>query len=298
MGILDFSSASEGEDGDEEGQGGGGRRKRRVPEQGPAPGGPARPLSLLQHGFSRVLQGGVAGPGRGRGDGGDSQEEFGGRDDDPPLRRPAADSRQRRDWTISSDSDGEGEGGAAGLDQRGRPDARGTPPSSSSLKGAHGGASSQSYECPEPPPSRAGVPKRTSRRVDHDSHESGCIELLEPAGRQRGAAATKRSAARVRFRKSPDIQSFSSSEDDLPAKEPRPGRERGDRRGEFTRLKSRRPDPSPWQRSRDQAAAGAIDRLLGNLLILGSLPCTEWQWMTEHLPNIKSHVLYLWRFIQ
>ncbi|XP_064152966.1 DNA excision repair protein ERCC-6-like 2 isoform X2 [Anguilla rostrata] len=237
VGILDFSSASEGEDGDEEGRGGAGRRKRRGEEQGSAPSGPAR-LSLFQHGFSKLLQGGGAGLGRGRGDDSDSQEESGGQNDDPPVGRPARDSRQRQDWIVSSDSDGDGVGGGAGCDQRGRPDTRGTPPSSSSAgRGRrkdwrHRGDASPSDGSAGPPPNRAG-----------------------------GSEQPARSSAHVRFRESPDIQGFTSSEDDLPAKMPRPSRD-------FTALKSRcrpGPPPSPRRRPAEEAASGTIDRLLGGV---------------------------------
>ncbi|KAG5841264.1 hypothetical protein ANANG_G00197710 [Anguilla anguilla] len=80
----------------------------------------------------------------------------------------------------------------------------------------------------------------------------------EPSG---GIETAPRSSAHVRFRESPDIQGSTSSEDDLPAKKPRPGRD-------FTALKSRcrpGPPPSPRRRPAEEAASGTIDRLLGGV---------------------------------
>ncbi|KAJ8380775.1 hypothetical protein SKAU_G00015530 [Synaphobranchus kaupii] len=284
MGILDFSSTSEGEDGDEEGRGGSGWRKRRVDEQGPDPSGPGHPrLSLLQHGFSRLLQGCGAGLGRGKGDDSDSQGGSGGQNDDLRIRRPTTDPHRKKDWIISSDSDGERVGGGVGRDQRGHTVTRDAPPSSSSSsegrgkrgewrkRGGHGVDASQSDGSDGSPPNRVGGSKQPPRRVDYDTDESGYIKLLKSAGSRRTAAvtlATKRGTARVRFRKSPEIQSFTSSEDDLPAKKPRPSRERGGERSEFTTLKSHccpDPLPSPGQRHGEEATAGTIDRLLGEV---------------------------------
>ncbi|KAJ8285200.1 hypothetical protein GJAV_G00023450 [Gymnothorax javanicus] len=262
-GVLDFSSTSEGEDEGDGGRGGGRNTKSRV-EEAAAPRGQAPPrLTLLQHGFSKLLQVGGAGVGHAQTEDQDSQEGSGG--EDPPIRRLTTDPRRGQGWSISSDSDG----GGAGLDQGLRSVAGETPsssPSGGSVKHKRWRKSGGPGECVSQSkgPAGSGGSKQTPDRAAYDSDESDHIELLKPADSRKTATSSKRISARVRFRKSPDIQSCTSSDDELPAKKPRASREHGSGK-EFTSLRSRRPpgpDPSPGRRAGKEAAAGAVDRLL------------------------------------
>ncbi|KAJ8414044.1 hypothetical protein AAFF_G00066420 [Aldrovandia affinis] len=265
-GVLDFSSASEGEDGREE-EGHGGRRKRC-----PAPAPPQ--LTLHQHGFSRLLQGGAGGVG--------SDSDTGESDDPlttpPPTAPKETAPPHRHSWAVSSDSDGEG-GHQAERDTGGRPITRETPGDGAGRgkprAWRNGGDVTHSDRSSGSPPNRAGG-------LDYDTDESGDIKVLGPADRKPVAAGatarSKRSLCVPRFSatsrgKSPDIQTFTSSEDELPAKNPKhtgdhspPWGRRDSRRVVFTALKSRGldPPPSPNQQPLPGAdvTAGTIDRLL------------------------------------
>ncbi|KAG7481221.1 hypothetical protein MATL_G00064260 [Megalops atlanticus] len=302
-GVLDFSSASEDDDGEERG---GGRMKRRVSggQDELRPGGaPPAGRSLLHHGFSRLLQAGRADPAGGSGSEGRSGESSdkgagngkgeGGTAPRPPPTDPEATGgrgppspRQKQDWTISSDSGGE----AAGRDQAKRDIAGEMPRSlseeSDDIDGGH----------------QAGHGKRRARRTKRDhggvaaqraeynTDESGDIEVQNPVRPKRTTYApeptngTKGASGRIQVsgrngKKSPNIESFTSSEDDLPAKKLRASRDRitgsvhpvpaGDRgdtvQVKFTSVKKRslkKPSSNEKGPPVEDVTVGTIERLL------------------------------------
>ncbi|KAG9331481.1 hypothetical protein JZ751_018881 [Albula glossodonta] len=250
-GVLDFS-------GDEEEYGGeekwGGRRKR---PGGPTPNSSPAGLSLFQHGFAKLLQGG------GGDTGGASDSEDDGRggesDGDPPMDpETTAPPLQRHGWTVSSESDegGKGAGGISAVTKN-------TPPSHAHCLSSGKGVGSRDI-------TGQGKPKAWRRKADnrgnvaceadYDTDESGDIQLQPTCTNRRPC---------VRFGGVPDIRSFTSSSEDEPSPKKRKAVAMTERTnggdGAFTALKSwtLAPPPSPSSNQRARPRQGVtIDKLL------------------------------------